>query len=77
MNNAHKRKRLSTRLEYEDFNKVCFEWFQKRRSMHIPISRAMIRAQALNYALGLTYFRASVGWLDSFKCRHNISQYVC
>ena len=46
--------------------------------MHIPISRAMVRAQALNYAktLGLTDFRASVGWLDSFKRRHNISQYV-
>ncbi|CAH1375300.1 unnamed protein product, partial [Tenebrio molitor] len=54
---------------------AVFEWFCRARAAYIPISGPLIREKALEVAqnLGQTDFKASEGWLDKFKTRHNIS----
>ena len=44
------------------------------RSQFIPVSGPMIQEKALSISndLGLSDFKASTGWLRSFKQRHNI-----
>lgn len=54
-----------------------WEWFQKARSQRIPVSGPMLQEKALSFAenLGLKEedFKASNGWLNRFRQRHNIS----
>ena len=54
---------------------MTFEWFCRARSNNLPVSGPLIREKALAIAkeLGLHDFKASVGWLDKFRSRHNIS----
>ena len=51
------------------------EWFKLARSQGIPLSGPMLQEKALYYAseLGLTDFKASNGWLNRFRARHNIN----
>lgn len=51
-----------------------WEWFVSVRSKNISLSGPIIQAEALEVAqkLGLNEFKASNGWLESFKNRHNI-----
>jgi hypothetical protein len=58
----------------EKINKVVWEWFTNARSKNIHISGPMVQSEALAVArsLGNDQFKASTGWLDSFKTRHNI-----
>ena len=53
-----------------------WRWFEKMHRYNLPISGPMIKKQAKVYAdsLGFDGFKASNGWLESFKRRHNIGQ---
>ncbi|XP_053571634.1 tigger transposable element-derived protein 6-like [Bombina bombina] len=71
-NGAVKRKAKATGKE--DLNKLLWEWFVAARSKNVPISGPILQTQALALAkeLGKTDFKASNGWLESFKRRHCI-----
>ena len=55
-------------------DKTVYEWFQQKRAQNIPLSGPLIQEKALETAnsLGISDFKASNGWLDHFKTRHNI-----
>ena len=55
-------------------NETVFKWFQQARLKNIPISGPIIQEKALQYAreLGYNDFKASSGWLDSWKSRFNV-----
>ena len=52
-----------------------WQWFSRARAQNLPVSGPMIQERALEYAkeLGKTDLKASNGWLESFKKRHNIA----
>ncbi|XP_053545444.1 tigger transposable element-derived protein 4-like [Bombina bombina] len=67
-------KRKAKATGNEDLNKLLWEWFVAARSKNVPISGLILQTQALALAkeLGKTDFKASNGWLESFKRRHCI-----
>lgn len=67
-------KRNAKSIEYEDINRAMFEWFVDVTGRGMPLSGSMIRIKALETAksLGKLNFKASNGWLEKFKHRHNI-----
>ena len=76
-NSSGDRKRLCKRSPVEELNVVMWEWFQRVRSNGVPTSGPMLQEQALVYAkqLGIAEsdFKASSGWLNRFRQRHNIN----
>ena len=60
----------------EDIDSLTFRWFQRARSLNLPISGPLIQEKALRFAKSLKKdgFKASNGWLNKFKTRHRISQ---
>ena len=70
------KKRCSYKLPMDDVNVCTWRWFEKMHHYNLPISGPMIKEQAKVYAdsLGFDGFKASNGWLESFKRRHNIGQ---
>jgi hypothetical protein len=67
-------KRITKSTDYDEINRAMFEWFVSERAKGIPISGPFIQTEALETAkkLGKHNFKASNGWLVSFKLRHNI-----
>ncbi|XP_050315264.1 uncharacterized protein LOC126749591 [Anthonomus grandis grandis] len=55
-------------------DQLVYKWFCQTRSRGISITRGKIQATALKAAecLGLDNFKASTGWLEKFRRRHNI-----
>ncbi|KAJ8892889.1 hypothetical protein PR048_005470 [Dryococelus australis] len=55
--------------------KFTYEWICRDRSNNIPLSGPLKREKALDIAKesGFVDFEASVGWLDEFCSRHNMS----
>lgn len=72
--NEPDKKRRFTASHYDDIDALTWEWFVRVRGQNLPCSGPMIQEQALSFAgeLGITDFKASNGWLASFKSRHNI-----
>ena len=68
------RKKLKKR-DNKDLNEAVFTWFKTARSNNIPVNGIIIKEKALSLArsLELTDFRASDGWLDKWKQRHNVT----
>ncbi|XP_025409934.1 tigger transposable element-derived protein 6-like [Sipha flava] len=56
-------------------DKVTFEWFCRARSYNLPVSGPLLQEKALEVVneVGLENFKASNGWLEKFRERHNIS----
>ncbi|XP_008181899.1 tigger transposable element-derived protein 6-like [Acyrthosiphon pisum] len=56
-------------------DKVTFEWFCRDRSYNLPVSGSLLQEKARGVAneVGLESFKASNGWLQKFRERHNIS----
>ena len=54
---------------------LVYEWFVKKRQKNFIISGDMIKTMALRIAsrIGKDTFKASNGWMECFKNRHNIS----
>ena len=68
------KKRISTPCQYSDIDQLTWEWLKHARALKIPVSGPFVQEKAISFAasLGLTDFKGSNGWLDSFKQRHNI-----
>lgn len=69
----------NTRIEQEsNLNQKVWHWFQMTRGKGAPLSGSIIKEKALQYSqqLGDHDFKASDGWLNSFKLRHQISEKV-
>ena len=63
-----------------ELDKAVWEWFERARSLNVPVSGPLIKEKALSFAekLEMHDFKASNGWLDKFKARHNLgSLTVC
>ena len=60
---------------FENVNSIVFEWFCIARSKNFPILGPILQAKSIEIAkkLEITNFKASNGWLRSFKLRYNIS----
>ncbi|XP_066157788.1 tigger transposable element-derived protein 6-like [Euwallacea fornicatus] len=58
-----------------NIDKLTYEWFVKARNKNFPISGPIIRSKAKELAekMGYQDFRASSGWLEKFRIRHNIT----
>lgn len=67
--------RKSRKTGNEEINKILYQWFSDNRARNLPISGPMLQEQAKQIAqrLGKTDFKASNGWLESFRSRHEIS----
>ena len=74
-NTASSQKRLCTCLNSDELEASVWAWFKTARSKKIPISGPMIQEQAWKVAdrLSLRDFKASIGWLNKFRSRHNIN----
>lgn len=60
---------------HADVNDALYKWYSLARERNIPISGPLLKEEALLIAKKFdpeTSFKASNGWLDSFKKRHNI-----
>ena len=68
------RKKLK-KSDNKDLDEAVFTWFKNVRSNNITVNGIIIKEKALSLAksLELTDFRASDGWLDKSKQRHNVT----
>ena len=73
-NVEQKRASRLTGTAFELDNRM-YRWFVGVRARNIPINGPLVQTRALEVAkhLGLTDFKASNGWLESFRTRHLIS----
>ena len=76
--NAPASRKRSRGTRYQDVDDAVYEWYRLARERLVPVSGPMLQAEALLLAkeLGNESFKASNGWLQSFKQRHNIVQLV-
>ena len=58
----------------EDVDQAMYKWFCLARQRSVPVSGPMIQEEARLVAekMGHLEFKASKGWLSTFKKRHNI-----
>ena len=58
-------------------NQLVFDFFHQARAKGIPITGGLLKAKAVEYAssLNIEGFKASNGWLGSWKRRYNVKQY--
>ena len=61
--------------KYDDIDKALLQWFTEQRAHGAPISGPLMLEKAKKFAeaLGQPDFKASTGFLDSFKDRHGIT----
>ena len=73
-NQPSDRKRQIKLTGNEDINTLVWKWFQDATARRINVSGPLIKEKALKFAedLGIASLKASNGWLDSFRHRHNI-----
>ena len=61
-----------------DLDTVLYKWFVQQQASGVPLSGAILQAQAEKFAKSVngadTSFKASQGWLSRFKQRHGIGQ---
>lgn len=64
--------------EFSDVNDAMYRWYSLARQRNVPVSGPMLQEEARVVAvqMGHHQFKASNGWLESFKKRHNIRQFV-
>uniref|UniRef100_A0A8C5MJZ0 HTH CENPB-type domain-containing protein n=1 Tax=Leptobrachium leishanense TaxID=445787 RepID=A0A8C5MJZ0_9ANUR len=69
--------RRRRRTTNDRVNAAVWEWLLSTKGSDIPLSGRIIREKALQIAreLGVGDFKASNGWLNSFKKTHNIHCY--
>ena len=76
--NAPASRKCSRSTKYQDVDDAVYKWYRLARERLVPVSGPMLQSEALLIAkeLGNDSFKASNGWLQSFKQRHNIVQLV-
>ena len=64
--------------EFSDINEAMYRWYCLARQSNVLVSGPMLKQAALILAaqMGHHQFKASDGWLESFKKRHNIRQFA-
>lgn len=62
--------------KFHEVNLCTWKWFMVNRFRQLPVTGPRLQEKALKFAtkLGITSFKASNGWLDSFKKAYNIQQ---
>lgn len=65
-------KRKARRTRNDEINVLTWEWFKEATA---PVTGTLLQEKALSFAdrLGISTFKASNGWLESFRKRHSIS----
>ncbi|XP_067669261.1 uncharacterized protein [Haliotis asinina] len=68
------RKRLRS-VQYEDVDDATLQWYRNAIMNDFPVSGRILLAKTQEIALqrGHVDFKASLGWLERFKCRHGIT----
>ena len=63
------------RAENEDLDKAVYTLFHNTRANNVPVSGVVLKVKVLQFAksLHLDDSRASDGWLDRWKSRHNVT----
>ena len=63
------------RAENKDLDKAVYTWFNYTLANNVPVSGVVLKETALQFAKcsNLDDFRASDGWLDRWKSRHNVT----
>ncbi|XP_033749246.1 tigger transposable element-derived protein 6-like [Pecten maximus] len=75
-----KKKRFPSSSKYGELNEAVFKWFSQARAKNIPLSGLIVHEKALQFSkeLNLEEFKASNGWLESWKNRYSIGYFkVC
>ena len=74
-NGNNERKRQCRSYGNDEINNLTWLWFQDAISRRLPVSGPLLQERALKFAtdLGITEFKGSNGWLESFLKRHNIT----
>lgn len=75
--NAPEGRKRCRSTAFAEVNDAVYKWYCLARQRNIPISGPLLQEEALEIAKTIdpdTQFKASNGWLDSFKRRHNIKQ---
>ncbi len=75
---ADQRYLKARKTDYDELNRLVYDWFCTARSKNIPITGKLLQEKALLYSLemNLDDFTASNGWLHSFQRRNNIKASV-
>jgi hypothetical protein len=73
---ANKKKRRN--LLYDDIDQALAIWMEQALNAGLDLSGNILKEKAMTFAelLNKNDFKASDGWLDGFKERHNIKEYV-
>lgn len=68
------RKRIRLRYGNDDINKLTWHWYEHKRSQNLQVTGPNLQAKAREFAeeFDAKDFRASNGWLESFKKRYGI-----
>ena len=68
------RKRKSRKTGNEEINTMCLKWYHEAVANGYSVSGPVLQQKALELAvqLGIPSFKASNGWLESFRKRHMI-----
>ena len=76
--NAPASRKCSRGARYEDVDAAVYEWYRLARERLVLVSGPMLQEEALMIASQIDNgdFKASNGWLHSFKQRHNIKRLV-
>ena len=63
---------------FNDIDEAMYRWYSLATSCNVPVSVPMLQEEARLIAaeMGHHDFKASNGWLESFKKRHNIRQFT-
>ncbi|GBL74290.1 hypothetical protein AVEN_235283-1 [Araneus ventricosus] len=63
------------KIETSEIDEELMKWFRSARAKNIPVSGVLLqeKAREVGESLGLETFKASDGWLEKFRTRHNIS----
>lgn len=71
---SNKNAKKNRKCTFEDLDECLTVWFEQCHEQRIPVSGVMLQEKATEFAkkLGYDNFKASNGWLESFKCRKGI-----
>ncbi|XP_034481224.1 tigger transposable element-derived protein 6 [Drosophila innubila] len=69
----------SKKPAFDRIDKAVLDWFTTARGQNMTISNGILKEKAMEFAKrsGDDNFKASTGWLDKWKQRHNVSHQVC
>ena len=71
-------RKINRSAQYQDIEEAVYDWYLLARERLISVTGPMLQEEALFTADGMEHadFKATNGWLQRFKERHNIRQLV-